>query len=55
MNKEELIQFLKDNLTIELSSHREGFRDYLCVSLLLNNEEISKSVNYEVEIQSNYE
>ena len=50
MNENELIQFLKDNLKIEFGTHRECYRDYACVSLRLGDEEICKSVNYDMEI-----
>lgn len=43
MNKEELIQFLKENLSLEISEeHGFGEPDSINISIMLGNEEISK-------------
>ena len=44
MSKEEIIEFLKDNLTIKITKTRDWDCDITVVKLLLNDKTISKSV-----------
>lgn len=50
MTQEELKEFLKDNLRIELYTHLESYRSYLAVRITIDGEEIDSSVNYEIEL-----
>jgi hypothetical protein len=50
MTQEELKEFLKEHLKIELYSHYESYRTYLGVRITIDGEEIDSSVNYEVEL-----
>jgi hypothetical protein len=50
MKQEELKEFLKEHLRIELYTHREHYRDYLGVTIKIDEEEISSSVNYDFEL-----
>lgn len=50
MTSEELKEFLKENLRIELYNHYESYRIYLGVRITIDGEEIDSSVNYEVEL-----
>lgn len=50
MTPEEIKNYLKEHLRIELYVHRECYRDYLGVSITIDGEEIDSSVNYDVEI-----
>ena len=50
MTSEELKEFLKENLRIELYNHYESYRIYLGVIITVDGEEIDSSVNYEVEL-----
>lgn len=47
---EELKEFLKEHLKIELYNHYECYRVYLGVSLKIDDEEIASSVNYDIEL-----
>ena len=51
MTQEELKEFLKENLRIELYNHYESYRIYLGVRITIDGEEIDSSVNYEVELR----
>ena len=48
--KEFLKEFLKEHLKIELYSHYESYRSYLGVTIKIDEEEISSSVNYDIEL-----
>lgn len=48
--KEFLKEFLKEHLKIELYSHYESYRTYLGVTIKIDEEEISSSVNYDIEL-----
>lgn len=48
--KEFLKEFLKEHLRIELYTHYDCFRSYLGVKIKIDEEEISSSVNYDVEL-----
>lgn len=50
MTQEELKEFLKEHLRIELYNHYECYRTYLGVRITIDGEEIDSSVNYEVEL-----
>lgn len=50
MTQAELKKFLKEHLKIELYIHRESYRDYLGVKIKIDEEEISSSVNYDLEL-----
>lgn len=50
MNQEELKEFLKEHLRIELYTHYESYRTYLGVKILFDGEEIDSSVNYDMEL-----
>lgn len=50
MKQEELKKFLKEHLRIELYSHYESYRTYLGVTIKIDEEEISSSVNYDIEL-----
>ena len=50
MKQEEVKSFLKEHLRVELYTHRENYRDYLGVSIKIDDEEIDSSVNYDIEI-----
>ena len=50
MIQEELEEFLKEHLKIELYLHEENFRYYLGVKIKIDEEEISSSVSYDVEL-----
>ena len=50
MTQEELKEFLKEHLKIELHLHEENFRYYLGVKIKIDEEEISSSVSYDVEL-----
>lgn len=50
MTQEELKEFLKEHLRIELYTHTESYRFYLGVKIKIDEEEISSSVNYEIEL-----
>ena len=50
MTQEELKEFLKEHLKVELYTHTECYRFYLGVNLKIDEEEIDSSVNYEVEL-----
>lgn len=45
-----LKEFLKEHLKIELYSHYESYCTYLGVTIKLDEEEISSSVNYDIEL-----
>jgi hypothetical protein len=44
MKQEELKEFLKEHLKIELYIHRKSYRSYLGVKIKLDEEEIDSSV-----------
>lgn len=50
MTLEELKEFLKEHLKIELYSHYESYRTYQGVRITIDGEEIDSSVNYDIEI-----
>lgn len=50
MTQEELKKFLKEHLRIELYTHVESYRFYLGVKIKIDEEEISSSVHYEIEL-----
>ena len=50
MTQEELKEFLKEHLKIELYTHFESYRSYLGVKIKIDEEEIDSSVNYDVEL-----
>lgn len=50
MTREEIENYLKEHLRIELYAHHESYRDYLGVKIMLDEEEIDSSVNYEIEL-----
>lgn len=48
--KKFLKEFLKEHLKIELYNHYESYHNYLGVTIKLDEEEISSSVNYDIEL-----
>lgn len=50
MTQEELKEFLKEHLKIELYSHHECYRSYLGVKIKIDEEEINSSVFYDTEL-----
>ena len=50
MTQEELKNYLKEHLKIELYTHRECYRDYLGVRIIFDGEEIDSSVIYDMEL-----
>lgn len=50
MTPKEIKNYLKEHLRIELYIHRENYRDYQGVRILIDKEEISSSVNYDIEL-----
>lgn len=51
MTQEELKEYLKEHLKVELYTHyEENFRCYLGVKIKIDEEEIDSSVSYEVEL-----
>ena len=50
MTPEELKEFLKEHLKIELYTHCESYRNYLGVKIKIDEEEIDSSVNYDIEL-----
>lgn len=50
MTQEELKEFLKEHLKIELYTHRESYRSYLGVTIKIDEEEIDSSVCYDIEL-----
>ena len=50
MSQEELKEFLKEHLKIELYNHEESYRSFLGVRIMIDGEEIDSSVKYEVEL-----
>ena len=48
--EEEIKNYLKEHLSIELYNHYENYRVYLGVRILLDEEEIDASVNYDTEL-----
>ena len=50
MTREELKEFLKEHLKIELYTHRESYRSYLGVTIKIDEEEIDSSVCYDIEL-----
>ena len=50
MTPEELKEFLKEHLKIELYTHYESYRSYLGVKIKIDEEEIDSSVNYDIEL-----
>ena len=49
MTQEEIKNFLKEHLKIELYTHREVYKDYIAVRIKIDEEEIDSSVNYDNE------
>ena len=50
MAQEELKEFLKEHLKIELYSHFDGYNSYLGVMIKLDEEEIDSSVFYDTKL-----
>ena len=50
MTQEELKEFLKEHLKIELYSHFESYHFYLGVKLKIDGEEIDSSVSYQTKL-----
>ena len=51
MTQEELKEFLKEHLKIELYNHEDNdFHSYLGVRLTIDGEEIDSSVKYEIKL-----
>lgn len=50
MTQEELKEFLKEHLRIELYSHFESYHFYLGVKIKIDGEEIDSSVFYDTEL-----
>lgn len=50
MTQKEIKNFLKEHLKIELNTHRENYRDYLRVTIKIDEEVIDSSINYDFEI-----
>ena len=50
MTQEELKEFLKEHLKIELYSHYENYNFYLGVKLKIDGEEIDSSVSYQTKL-----
>lgn len=51
MTKEELKEFLKEHLRIELYDHHKSYRTYLGVKIKIDEEEIDASVFYDIELK----
>lgn len=50
MSQEELKEFLKEHLKIELYIHCESYRSYLAVKIKIDEEEIDSSIFYDIEL-----
>ena len=50
MTQEELKEFLKEHLKIELYSHFESYQFYLGVKIKIDEEEIDSSIFYDKEV-----
>lgn len=50
MIQQEIKNFLKEHLKIELYTHYEAYRDYLGIRIKIDEEVIDSSVNYDFEI-----
>ena len=50
MTQEELKEFLKEHLKIELYTHYKSYRSYLGVTIKIDEEEIDSSVCYDIEL-----
>lgn len=50
MTQEELKEFLKEHLKIELYTHFESYQFYLGVKLKIDGEEIDSSVSYQTKL-----
>lgn len=50
MEQEEIENYLKEHLRIELYTHHENYRDYLGIKIMIDEEEIDSSVNYDIEL-----
>ena len=50
LKKEEIKDYLKQHLSIELYTHYESYRAYQGVRITIDGEEIASSVNYDIEI-----
>lgn len=50
MTREELKEFLKEHLKIELYIHYENYRTYQGVRITIDGEEIDSSINYDIEL-----
>lgn len=49
MTHEEIKNYLKEHLRIELYNHYECYRTYQGVRITIDEEEIASSVNYDIE------
>lgn len=50
MTQEELKEFLKEHLKIELYTHLKSYRFYLGAKLKIDGEEIDSSILYDIEL-----
>ena len=50
MTEEEIKNYLKEHLSIELYNHCENYNTYLRVSIIIDGEVIASSVNYDIEL-----
>ena len=50
MIQEEIKNYLKEHLKIELYIHSESYRNYQGVRITIDDEEIASSVNYDIEL-----
>lgn len=50
MTQEEIKNYLKEHLRIELYTHYESYRTYHGVRITIDGEEIDSSVNYDIEL-----
>ena len=50
MTQEEIKNYLKEHLKIELYTHCESYNFYLGIRILIDGEEIDSSVNYDIEL-----
>lgn len=50
MEEEKIKNYLKEHLRIDVYNHYENYRVYLGVRILIDDEEIDASVNYDIEL-----
>ena len=50
MTPEELKEFLKEHLKIELYTHTDSYGSYLGVTIKIDEEEIDSSVHHDIEL-----